>query len=421
MSTEAKKRMSLPVRIMTGMVLGVIVGYLVGPKIEVIGFVGTIFLRLLRMCIYPLVLISIITGVASVVDISRLKKVGAGFLLYTAITSSIAATLSIIAMKISGAGKGVVIKGVEEVDKVAKVNVLGSFLDWIPDNPFSAMSNGNLIQIIVFALLFGIMLASIRTTESGQLVAKAMDGLNEIVNRMVGWVIGLAPYGVFALMAVIVGTTGVEVMGGVAKMLLTMYASLAAFILIVLPVILYFVAGVNPLRHFRNVYAVMVMAATTGSSAATIPVTMKSAKERCGVPKDIVDLLTAPAATMNMNGAAMEYPICVLFTAQVFGIEYGLTQLAFLVALGVIMSCGAAGVPGGGIMMCAICCSIMGLPETIVPIFAGVYSIIDIGTTMLNVTSDTVGMVTISSRLKELDRDVFYGRKTVPDTSGRFA
>lgn len=421
MTTDATKRkLSLPAKIMIGMILGMIAGYLVGPKIEVIGFVGTIFMRLLRMCIYPLVLISIIAGVSNVADMQRLRKVGIGFLLYTAITSTIAAILAVIVMNIMQPGKGVVLSdaGAESSGQLASVS--DSFIKWIPDNPFSAMSSGNLIQIIIFSLVFGVMLASLRETETGKAVFRVIEGLNEIVQKMVGWVIGLAPYGVFSLMAVMIGTTGFEVMGGLAKLLVAYYIGIIAFMVIVLPLVLKFVGRVSPLRHFRNIYPVMVMAFTTCSSVGTLPVTMKSAKERCGVPSDIVGLLSAPAATMNMNGAAIEYPCFVLFASFIYNVHFSLPELAFMVVLCVIMSCGAAGVPGGGIMMCAICLNVMGLPETIVPLIAGIYTLFDLGSTLLNVTGDTVGMVTISSRLKELDEDVFYGRKTLPDVSGRF-
>lgn len=407
---QNKKGLSLPVKMLIGMLLGVAAGFALGDKVTYISFVGEIFMRLLKMCIYPLVLISIIGGVANVVDVARLKKVGISFLLYSAINAFLLAGITVAVMTWVGAGKGVVLG--REGSGTPPADILSMVINWVPNNFFTSLAEGNLVQIIVFAVFFGIMLVSIRDTKQGAAILELVRGLDTIMAKMVGAVIKLAPYGVFALMANMVGNAEISVMVGFSKMIITYYAVIAVFLLIIAPLILRFIAKVSPVRFYKNVFPTMVMAASTCSSVGTIPVTMHTTKYRCGVPVDIVEMLTAPAATINMTGAAAEYACFVLFAANVFDVALTPEQIFLTILLCVIMSAGAAGVPGGGIMMCAICLNTMGLPDKeMVAIVAGLYVLIDFASTMTNVTSDTIGMVTVSGIVGDLDRETFNAKK----------
>ena len=408
---KEKKKLSLPVQLLIAIALGAIAGFVLKENAAYISFIGQIFMRLLKMCVYPLVLISIITGVSNVMDVARLKKIGTSFLLYTLATSTAAALYGAIAMVITKAGVGVNFEGGLS-ENSGTVNVGESFVQWVPDNVFAALGNGNMVQIIIFAVFFGVMLATIRKTEIGQAVYNVVLGLNEIINKMVGAVIKLAPIGVFALIANMIGTTDLNIVKGIGGYLVAYYGALFVYLLTFLPFVLFFVAKVNPLQFFRNALPAMLMAASTCSSAGTLPVTMRVAKERCGVPEDIVEMITAPAATINMDGAAIEYACYVMFAIHAFNVHMSPLQIIFTIVLCVVMSAGAAGVPGGGIMMCTICLNTMGLPDAqMVAVIAGIYILIDFVGTMLNVTSDTVGMVAIAARVNELDREVFNAAK----------
>jgi len=312
MKDTGKKTLSLPFQMLIGMALGVIAGFLLKENASYISWIGTIFVRLLKMCVYPLVLLSIICGVANVVDIARLKKIGLAFLGYTFVSSALAAVFGIAAMKITRAGQGVNL-GVAETGSA--VNVWESLIEWFPDNIFSALANGTMVQIIIFAIFFGVILAAFRQTERGQKLYEVIDSLNEVITNMVGQIIKIAPLGVFALVAGMIGTTSLEIVGGVMKMLLAYYIALAALLIVAYPLILKVVGKVSPIQFYKNAFPTMIMAASTCSSAGTLPVTMKTAKERCGVPSDIVNLVCAPAATINMDGAAIEYTCYVLFAA----------------------------------------------------------------------------------------------------------
>lgn len=403
------RRMSLANKILLGMVLGAIVGWIVGPGIAAIEFVGTIFIRLLRMVILPLIFFSIAAGIASVADMTRLRRVGGLFTLYWAVTSVLAAAVGIIWAFIMRPGVG--IKLAEAAPPEVDVKLLESFINWIPDNVAASLAQNNVIQVIVFAIAAGLTAAAIQATDSGKFMRNLFSSGADLMSSMVGYIMKFAPYGVFALMANITGTLGATVLGGLAKMLLSQYVAYATILVLMYPFILKFIAGVDPVQHFRNIYPPMVVAFSTCSSSATLPVTMEATKKRAGVPEDIVNLVAPPAATINMHAVAAEMPIYAVFAAQIYGISLSLPQLISICILGVVMAAGCAGVPGGGIVMSAVLLDIMNLPMTIVPWIAGIYRLIDMPNTMLNVTGDTVGMVTVASKMGELDVETFNKAK----------
>lgn len=403
---KEKKGLGLSVRMLLGLALGAAAGFALGERVTVIAPIGTVFLRLLRMTILPLVFFSIVNGVAAVADLNRLKRVGIIFVKYWLVASLLAAMTGLFWAFVINPGGGISLPVTEKV--VVDVDLVDSLVKWIPDNVSAAFAQGNTIQIIVFAMFTGISIVLLSGTKSGELLGKLFEAGADLMGRMVGIVMRVAPIGVFCLMANVTGTLGGMVLGGIGKMLATQYVAYTMMLAVVYPLILKFWAHVSPLRHYKNIMPVMAMAFSTQSSSATLPVTMESTKKRCGVPDDIVNLIAAPAATINMHACAAEMPIYAVFASQIYGIDLSLTQLLVICVLGVIMAAGVAGVPGGGIMMSAVLLEVMGLPLDIVPWIAGIYVLIDMPNTMLNVTGDTVGMVYTADKLGELDREVFY-------------
>lgn len=405
---KEKKKLSIPVKLAIALILGIIAGVIFRDKCAYIAFIGTLYVRLLKMCVYPLVLFSIISGVASVANIGRLKKIGGQFLLYTCISSLAAGVLGSIAATISGVGHGLVLQATVD-ESVTEINMVDSIVEWVPDNVFTSLANGTLVQIIVFAIFFGVIITLLREREDTvDFVARVVDGCNLIMQKMVEYVLLVAPYGVFCLIANLVGTTGVENLKEIFTLILTMWGASAFHIVILLPLLLKLWGRVNPFKFYRNVIPVILMAFSTQSSSATLPVTMEISKEKNGVPDEIVNLCAAPAATINMDGAAIEYTIYVLFAAHAFGVSFSPWQILFMIVLCVICSAGAAGVAGGGIVMTSICLATMGLPnEEITAMVAGVYVLLDVASTTLNVTGDCCGMVCIASRLGLLDKEKY--------------
>lgn len=401
--------LSLPIKILIALVVGAIVGFVVGEKIVVIKPLGDIFLRLLRMTIVPLVFCSIITGISGISDLARLRKVGVTFIKFWLLSSALAAISGIVMASILKPGVGIVLPNTGEIAN-ADINMVDTLVGWIPENAFNALSSGNMIQVIIFAVFVGISIVLIIDTNAGQTMYKFFEAANELMQKMVSIVLKVAPIGVFALMANVTGTVGGIALLGIGKMLITQYL---AYVLVIISYgfLLKFILGLNPIQHFVNVFPAMVLAFTTQSSSGTIPVTMEVTKNRSGVPEDIVNVITAPAATINMQACSAEMPIYAIFAAQIYGLQYEPLQFIQIIILGIVMAAGVGGVPGGGIMMSAVMLEIMGLPLDIVPWIAGVYLLIDMPNTMLNVTGDTVGMVYTAEKLGELDKDIYNSTK----------
>lgn len=400
-----KKKLTLPIKILLGLILGAIVGFIFKEKVTIIEPIGTVFLRLLRMTIVPLVFFSIAAGVAGISDLQRLRTVGITFIKYWALASLLAAAVGTLVAFIIQPGVGITLPDLEATEM--DINLLENFINWIPDNPIAAFAEGDFLQIIVFALFTGISIALLGGLEAGKLMGDLVQAGADLMGEMVSIVLRFAPFGVFALMANVTGTLGGIVLVGIGKMLITQYIAYAIVIIVVYPIILKYLAKVNPVQHFRNIFPAMVLAFSTQSSAATIPLTMECTKNRAGVPEDMVNLITPPAATINMHACAAEMPIYALFAAQIYGMTLGPLEFLQIIVLGVVMAAGVAGIPGGAIMMSAVLLEIMNLPLDIVPWIAGIYILIDMPNTMLNITGDTVGMVYTASKLGELDREVF--------------
>jgi Na+/H+-dicarboxylate symporter len=407
--TGKMKKLNLATQILIALILGALAGFIFKEKVVIIKPLGTIFLRLLKMTILPLVFFSIAAGVSGIADLQRLKKVGVTFLGYWALASALAGIMGMVWAFIIRPGQNITLPTTEKLD--VDVNLLDSVINWIPDNVAAAFSEGNLLQIIVFALFVGITISLISNTKGGKMLADFFQAGSDMMSRMVGIVLRFAPIGVFALISNVTGTLGTIVLKGIGKMILTQYVAYGMMLIVVYPIILKFIAKVNPIQHFKNIYPAMVLAFSTQSSSATLPLTMESTKKRAGVPEDMVNLIAPPAATINMHACAAEMPIYAVFASQIYGINLGFIDLITIVVLGVIMAAGVAGVPGGGIIMSAVLLQVMGLPLDIVPWIAGVYILIDMPNTMLNVTGDTVGMVYTAAKLGELDKETFNAPK----------
>ena len=408
------KHPGLATKIFYAMILGMIFGFIFKGSYStwgaVTGPLGSVFIKLLKMAVIPLVFFSIVGGIASMADLSRVKKVGGIFGIYWFLSSLTAAGFGLFWAFIIKPGVGITIPG-DVVAPKAEVNVVSNILNWIPDNVGKMFSDPNYIQIIVFAIFVGFATALISKTETGQALAKVFSGANDMIIRIVGMVMEYAPIGVFCLIADVAGTLGKEVLTGLGLMLLTQYVAYASVFLIVYPIILKLIARVGVVQFYKNIYPAMVVAFTTCSSAATLPMTMKVNEERAGVPKDIVGLIAPPGATINMHAVCAEMAIYVVFASQIYKMDMSIGTIIFTAFLAVVAAAGCAGVPAGGVIMAAIMLGTMNLPLTIVAWIAGIYRLIDMPNTMLNVTDDSVGMVMTASLIGELDREL-YNSKT---------
>lgn len=407
---KTRRKLALPTRMLLALVLGAIAGLVIGKPVTYFAFIGDIFIKLLKMCMYPLILVSIMQGISQVTDMRRLKKVGIGFFWYWALSGLFIGLVGVVLTFVVKPGVGIDM-GVVVADEAVKMNFVQNIVAWVPDNPFGATAAGDVLQIVIVALIFGLILTSMPESKSKTILVEALDALNLWVGKVIAWVVELAPYGVFIIMANMVATIGGTTIGSILKMLLTMYLIFIIIFAVIYPLILIFVAKVNPIQFYKNAMPSLIMAFSTCSSNASIPVTMKTSKENMGVPADIVNLITAPAATLNMHSNCMQTPLYCIFAAQLYNLPLTPLQLGVTIILGLISAVGAAGVPGGGFLMITLVLQVMDLPLTIVPWIIGIYTLIDMPGTMANVCGDIVGMVVVSSKLGELNRDVFNSKK----------
>ena len=398
-------RLALHKKIFVMLLLGIVVGWVAGPKTEILQPLGDVFIRLLRMLIVPLVFFTLSSGVTKMGSPSNLRRVGGFVVTYYLLSSLLAAAVGCaVALVIRpGIGAEGILGTVGEI-KAASYSVVASILNWIPTNPVEAMANANMLQIIFFSLIVGIALLLLdKKTENFR---RFLQEGAEVMIQITDFVMKFAPYGIFALVAVLVGSIGDKMMSAVLKFILADYIAVGIVLLVIYPPILRFFS-VPVLRFFRHIFPAMLVAATTTSSAATLPVSMQVAEEKLGLPEPIYGFALPLGNTVNMNGMAVAIGVIAVFALDLFQVSITPGLLFQIVYLGLLLSIGAAGVKGAGIVMSTVLLETLGLPLSLIPILAAIWPIIDIAHTTANITGDLVGSTVCASRLGQLDRSVF--------------
>ena len=397
--------LALHKKIFVMLLLGIVVGWVAGPKAEILQPLGDVFIRLLRMLIVPLVFFTLSSGVTKMGSPSNLRRVGGFVVTYYLLSSLLAAAVGCaVALVIRpGIGAEGILGTVGEI-KAASYSAVASILNWIPTNPVEAMANANMLQIIFFSLIVGIALLLLdKKTENFR---RFLQEGAEVMIQITDFVMKFAPYGIFALVAILVGTIGDKMMSAVLKFILADYIAVGIVLLVIYPPILKFFS-VPVLRFFRHIFPAMLVAATTTSSAATLPVSMQVAEEKLGLPEPIYGFALPLGNTVNMNGMAVAIGVIAVFALDIFQVSITPGLLFQIVYLGLLLSIGAAGVKGAGIVMSTVLLETLGLPLSLIPILAAIWPIIDIAHTTANITGDLVGSTVCASRLGQLDRSVF--------------
>jgi proton glutamate symport protein len=394
--------MKLWVKILIGFALGAVVGLIVGPSIAVVKPLGDLFIRLIKMLIVPMVFCSLVVGASSIGDLRKLGRVGGKTIIYFLATTAIAITLAIIFAIIFNPAGGYVLKEVGTYEAKAMPKVADVILNMVPTNPISAMATDNMLKIIVFALFVGISISLIG--EKGKPALDFFDSVAEIMYRIVGMVMNFAPIGVFALIAWVVGTAGAEVLLPLARVIFVVY-----FVNILHAVVVYsgavrIFAGMSPVQFFKGFFEATMVAFSTCSSSATLPISMRLAQENLGVPKEIASFVQPLGATINMDGTAIYQGVCAVFIANVFGITLGFPQYIMIIIAATLASIGTAGVPGAGMIMLSLVLETVGLPLEGILLVAGIDRILDMIRTSMNVTGDAAGAVVIAASEGELIR-----------------
>tara|TARA_B100000131_G_scaffold171188_1_gene165365 strand:- start:340 stop:1542 length:1203 start_codon:yes stop_codon:yes gene_type:complete len=392
------------------MILGTISGFIFNnigfdnsSIYSVILLLGDIFIRLLKMVIVPLIFTSIIIGVSSIKDRSKIGRLGFKTFLYYISTSLIAILIGLFLANTIEPGVGASTISNAGAFDTSKLNTSNSILDilkrMIPINPISALSSGDMLGIIFFAIFFGIVLSFVESKYS-KTILTLIDAIYHVIMRMTQIVIKCAPIGVFGLMTKAVANSGLSIFKELGMYALTIACGLSIHLFIVLPLILLLVVKVNPLNHFRSMASAMVTAFSTSSSSATLPVTMKCAKENVKASNEVTSFVLPMGATINMDGTALYECAGVLFIAQALGIDLNASQQFIVVITALLASIGAAGIPSAGLVMLFIVTNAVGLNSDSVALWVGSMLAIDrpldMFRTMVNITSDSVGVAVIA-------------------------
>lgn len=421
MASTNNSKLGLTSKILIGMAAGILLGLLLRyffPDSVFIkdyitdGFlhvIGTIFISSLKMLVVPLVFISLVCGTCSLSDPSKLGRLGGKTIAFYLFTTAIAISLAILAAVVVHPGHASM--AVEHMEYSVKdaPSLATVLISIVPTNPMQAMSEGNMLQIIIFAVIFGFAVAHIG--ERGKRIALLFNDLNEVIMRVVTLIMQLAPYGVFALMAKLALTLGLKTFGSVVQYFFVVIAVLLVHAFVVYPTLLKLLSGLNPLMFIRKMRDVQLFAFSTASSNATLPVTIETAEHRLGVDNKIASFTLPLGATINMDGTAIMQGVATVFIAQVFGINLSLTDYLTVIMTATLASIGTAGVPGVGLIMLAMVLNQVGLPVEGIALIIGVDRLLDMVRTAVNVTGDSVATVIIAKSEGEFNEDTFNDPK----------
>ena len=406
-------------QILIAIVLAAIAGSISGTEASILGvtfvqiydFLGTLFMNALRMIIVPLIMSSIIVGIANLGSGSDLGRLGGKTLLYYAFTSTLAILIGLFFVNLMSPGLAggvpvgdqlnLTLDGDAVASAVASVEGRGSgdivqiFLRMIPTNIVAAAAEGQMLGLIFFSLVFGFFMSQIPSKQSEALLT-LWHGISETMMKITMWIMTFAPYGVFGLVAETVAATGFSAFRPMLFFFITVLLALAAHTFIALPLILKYVAKVRPSRHFRAMAPAMLTAFSSASSSATLPLTMECVEKNAGVSNRTSSFVLPLGATINMDGTALYECVAAMFIAQAYGLDLGFTEQFLIVITALVTSIGVAGIPAASLVAISIILTTIGLPLEAIGLILAVDRVLDMCRTSVNVFSDSCGAVIIA-------------------------
>jgi Na+/H+-dicarboxylate symporter len=422
------QKLGLTARIFIGMIAGIIIGALLqwlfddsgdfsfsvfGMHVStyallvegIFNIIGSIFIASLKMLVVPLVFVSLVCGTSSLSDPSKLGRLGGKSILLYVGTTAVAISLAVTFALLVAPGEGLNL-ATESTYIAKEAPALGQvIINMMPTNPINAMAEGNMLQIIVFAVLFGI--AMTMTGEPGKRLISVFEDFSSVIMKLVTILMNLAPYGVFALMAKLSATIGLETFSGLLK-----YFFLVVFVLFIhafmtYPIILKLLSGLSPLILIRKMRDAALFAFSTASSSATLPVTMETAIKKLGVKRSVASFTVPLGSTINMDGTAIMQGVATVFIAQVYAVDLSLSDYMMVILTATLASIGTAGVPGVGLIMLAMVLQQVNLPVEGIALIIGVDRLLDMTRTAVNVTGDCMVACIVGKSENELNIEVY--------------
>ena len=425
----SQHKLSLTARIFIGMIAGIITGTLVRALFDdsgdfsfsvlglevstyavlvdgIFNVVGQIFIASLKMLVVPLVFVSLVCGTCNLSDPSKLGRLGGKSVLLYVSTTALAISLAVFFALLVAPGEGVNMTSEATYTAKEAPSLAQVIINMFPSNPVDAMAKGNMLQIIVFSLLFGVAMAM--SGDVGKRMAAFFEDLNTIIMKLVTILMNLAPWGVFALLAKLFATIEFSTIASLAKYFILVIFVLLVHAFVSYPLLLKLLAGLNPLILIRKMRDAAIFAFSTASSSATLPVTLETATNKLGVKNSIASFTVPLGATINMDGTAIMQGVATVFIAQVYGVDLSLSDYIMVVLTATLASIGTAGVPGVGLIMLAMVLQQVNLPVEGIALIIGVDRLLDMTRTAVNVTGDCTVACIVGKSEGELDEKRFY-------------
>ncbi len=404
-------------RVIGALILGIAVGYPWGLAGDIGGFepedikiVGDIFIAFIKMLVVPLIFFSLVAGVASIGDLRKLGSVGWRALLIFVVTGQMAVWLGLGIGTLVQPGSGLDVSNMNlDADALERaqsrqeeaVTVQQMILEMVPSSPVQVMADVNVLPLIIFSLLIGIGI--LMAKEEGEPVLKIFESGSVIMQKVTMVVMELTPFGVFALMAWVAGTLGVDALQALGIVVLLNYLGCFLIIGLIYGGMIKFVAKLPVIDFFRGIIDAMAVSYSTASSNATLPVTLRCVRRNLGVSNSVASFVVSLGATINMNGTAMYLGLATLFGAQVFGVDLSWGDYVMISVLGTLGAIGAAGIPGSGLIMMVLVFGAVGVPLETIALVAGIDRIMDMMRTTTNVSGDAAVATTVASLTGEID------------------
>lgn len=372
---------------------------------------GKIFVNLLKMMIVPLVFVSLICGVAATEEVKSLGRLGIKTFLLYLVTTCVAISLALMLATLVDPGAGVNMDVSVDFQAKQPPPFTQVLINIFPSNPILAMSEGAMLQVIVFAIMVGVALT--HTGEAGERITRIFVDLNVVIMKLVQLIMQLAPYGVFFLVAKVFADQGPNILLGLGKYVFTVIFALMLHVLISYGTIVQFLARVNPLVFVRKMWSAIMFAFSTASSAATMPITLGIVEKKLGVKNSVASFTIPLGTTVNMDGTAIMQGVATVFIASAYGVDLTVGDFMLVITTATLASIGTAAVPSAGMITLAMVLGQVGLPTEAIGLILGVDRILDMIRTAVNVTGDAAVTTAVARSENALDMDVFYSDDTV--------
>ena len=408
---NSSKRFGLPRlqmwhQILIAMLLGLAVGHFLGEPAKMLQPLGDIFMSLIRMCVVPVVFVSVVYGITSLTDLAAMRRIAWKSIAIYMVSMAVMVVLAMSAASVFNVGVGFGLTVDAGAAAAEPTSLKDSLLSAIPSNPFKAFAEGALLPTIVFAVLFG--LAVNLTGQKAAPVRGFFDSMSAVVFKLINMVLKFAPIGVFGLIAYVTADHGFSVLGHLGKLVGVAYVVMA-FFLVVFCALLLMLFRLNPLPFLRKAIPVQLFAYSSASSAATLPLNLETTQQRMGVDSRVASFVLPLGSTINMSGLSVYLGTVAIFASNAYGIELSLMQMVTIALTTTLTSIGAAGVPGAALVVMSLVLSSVGLPLEVIAVVAAIDRLLDMGCTSVNVTGDTVTAVVVAKSEGVLD-EACYNR-----------